>query len=258
MVSELIHATDIALKDELHTRESLAAAVALISRQPGLEERLMGSWGPFLKPSARLGHVLFAPNEAQHVRFTHPITWLPLIEDVDPIEGLRIILRQFMHTYGPVNRREFMRWFGVARASLADRMLATISDETVELQIIGEPKPHLVLAADVDEIVEARPTETVRLLPGFDQYVVNSPRGVQAILRQDRTAEIYRAQGWISATIVVGGRIEGIWKHDVESDHLLLEISPFAPLDARVTRQIETEAERLAGYFGRPLIVQWS
>ena len=177
MVNELIHATDIALKDEFHTRESLASSVALIARQPGLAERLLGSWGPFLKPSARLGHVLFAPNQGPRVRFTHPITWLPMVEDIDPNEGLRIVLRQFLHTYGPVNRREFMRWFGIAKASLADRMLDRISDETVALQFGDESVTHLCLAADVDEIAEASPSPTVRLLPGFDQYVVNSPRG---------------------------------------------------------------------------------
>jgi hypothetical protein len=258
MVEEMIRATDIALKDEIHTRESLAATVALISKRPDLEERLMGSWGPFLKPSARLGHVCFAPNEGQRVRFTHPVTWLPMVEDVEPREGLQIVLRQFLHTYGPANRRDFMRWFGVVKASLADRLLDAISDETVEIRIAGEPKPYLVLAADVDEIASATPSETTRLLPGFDQYVVNATRGVASILRQDRAQEVYRAQGWISPTIVVGGRIEGTWLHELKADGLRVEINPFSSLTKKVTRDIETEAERLAGYFGRPLTVQWA
>ena len=258
MVEDMIRATDVALKDEIHTRESLAATVAMIAKRPELEERLLSGWGPFLKPSARLGHVCFAPNEGQRVRFTHPITWLPMVEDVEPREGLRIVLRQFLHTYGPANRRDFMRWFGVIKASLGDRLLDAIADETVEVRIAGEPKPYLVLAADVDEFVSAQPTQTTRLLPGFDQYVVNAPRGIEAILRQDRANEVYRAQGWISPTIVVGGKIEGTWSHDLKPGGLRIDIAPLAPLDKQVTRDIETEAERLAGYYGRPLTVQWS
>ena len=258
MVDDMIRATDIALKDEIHTRESLAAAVAMIAKRPDLEERLMGSWGLFLKPSARLGHVCFAPSEGSRVRFTHPITWLPLVEDIDPEEGLRIALRQYLHTYGPTNRREFMRWFGVIKASLGDRLLSQIADETSTVRISGEAASYRVLTADVEELCAAVPSTTVRLLPGFDQYVVNANRGIGAILPQEHSTDVYRAQGWISPTIVVGGQIVGTWSHDLKSADMKCQIRPFSPLDGSTTRLIETEAERWAGYFGRPLTIQWA
>ena len=172
LVDTMLAATDAALKDEIHTRESLAAAVAQLARQPALEQKLSGSWGAFLKPSARLGHVCFAPNDGQRVRFTHPLTWLPFVEDVAPEEGLRMVVRQFLHTYGPATRQDFMRWFGVIKASIGDRLLMSLDAETVQIRIAGESKPYTVLATDFDGLEAAEPSDSVRLLPGFGKSVV--------------------------------------------------------------------------------------
>lgn len=187
-LESLINAIDVALKDELHTRESLAIRVAQLTKLPGLEQRILSRWGPFLKPSARIGHVCFAPSEGNRVRFTHPLTWLPYEEQIDPDQALRVVLRQFLHTYGPTDRREFMRWFGVSKASLGDRLLTTIADETSLIQIRDQPGTYVALSADVDEIGNAEPSQTVRMLPGFDQFVVNANRGIDAILEKKRSA----------------------------------------------------------------------
>lgn len=257
LVDTMLAATDAALKDEIHTRESLASAVGQLARQPELEEKLSGSWGAFLKPSARLGHVCFAPNDGQRVRFTHPLTWLPIVEDVDPEEGLRTAIRQFLHTYGPAHRQDFMRWFGVIKASIGDKLLASLDDETMQIRIAGESKPYTVLAADVDTLLSAAPSATVRLLPGFDQYVVNAPRGIEAILPGERKLEVYRPQGWISATVIVGGRIGGTWTHDLKPKVLTVEIAPFSSFSRTVKDEIEAEANRLATFFDRSLDLQY-
>jgi hypothetical protein len=257
-VDALIHAIDVALKDEIHSRESLATAAASIAGRPELKEKLTSGWGAFLKPAARLGLVCFAPGEGTRVRFTHPRSWLPAIAEVDPDEGLRTVLRQFFHTYGPANRKDFMRWFGVIKASLADRMLHSIADETVEVTIVGEPKPYLALAAEIEEMEDAEPSTAVRLLPGFDQYVVNAPRGIEAILPQDRAADVYRPQGWISSTIVVGGRIAGTWSHEVKPNAVQIAVTPFARLNRELKHSVEAEADRLATWFELPVQVTWA
>jgi hypothetical protein len=257
-VDALIHAIEVALNNEIHSRESLATGAASIAGRPELKEKLTSGWGAFLKPAARLGLVCFAPGEGTRVRFTHPRSWLPATAEADPDEGLRTVLRQFFHTYGPANRKDFMRWFGVIKASLADRMLRSIADETAEVTIVGEPKPYLALAADIGELQDAEPSSTVRLLPGFDQYVVNAPRGIEAILPQDRAADVYRPQGWISAVMVIGGRIAGTWSHEMKPKSVQIAVTPFARPTREVKHSIEAEAGRLDTWFEHPVQVTWA
>jgi hypothetical protein len=53
--------------------------------------------------------------------------------------------------------------------------------------------------------------DSVALLPPFDPYVVGSTRQLDVVSSGPRSA-VSRPQGWISATLVVNGRIEGTWE----------------------------------------------
>jgi hypothetical protein len=103
------------------------------------------------------------------------------------------------------------------------------------------------------------PVESVRLLPGFDQYTLAATRHVEHLMPPgDFRPLIYRPQGWISAVVVVGGRIEGAWRYERKGKRLAIEVAPFAgPLAKPVVRAVEEEAERVAGFLGGSLELAW-
>ena len=62
-------------------------------------------------------------------------------------------------------------------------------------------------------VAEAAPSGVVRLVPAFDQYVVGATLHAEALLPPDvPRALVYRNQGWLTPVLLVGGRMEGVWR----------------------------------------------
>jgi Winged helix DNA-binding domain len=72
-------------------------------------------------------------------------------------------------------------------------------------------------------------------------------------------ARVYRPQGWLSAVLLVGGRMDGIWRQETKGRRLLVTIEPFAgPPPAWARRAAKAEAERLAAFTGAQLELRWA
>ena len=259
-LERLIDAVREALDGELLTREELAATVTRDSGDPALGEALRESWGSMLKPAAVRGALCFAPGDGQKVRFTRPDTWLGdhLGGDPhDPEAAAAEAARRYLGVHGPGTREDVARWWGVQPAP-GGRMLKRLGDDVAEVTIEGQP--YLALAADVDDLANAEPVDSVRLLPGFDQYVIAATRHAERLMPDgDLRPLVYRQQGWISAVLFVDGRIEGVWRYERKGKRLAVEIEPFPAikLTKRVREAAEAEAERLAEFMGGGLSLTW-
>jgi Winged helix DNA-binding domain len=102
-----------------------------------------------------------------------------------------------------------------------------------------EGAPTLLLAEDVDELGDTSPTQAVRLLAGFDQYVLGAGTKAEEIIDPSRRAEVSRTGGWISPVVLAAGRVVGTWEVDDGTVQVRLfeEAGPIGPeLDAEVTR----------------------
>jgi uncharacterized protein YcaQ len=240
---EMLAAIAKALDGAELTREELAQTVAKRVGEPELADRLKGGFGDLLKPAAFTGDLCFAPSDGQRVRFTHPRTWLPGWEDADPEAATDELVRTYLRAYGPAPREQFQRWFGMTSPAEAGRWIEALGDEVEEVDVEGGK--GWMLAEDVDNAANTEPTGTVRLLPGFDHYVVAAPRKAEAVLETQHRDRVYRPQGWLSPTLVVDGRIEGVWS--LEGNTLLIE--PFKRATKHVKAGIENEVEKLASFY---------
>lgn len=254
-VEAMLAGIDRALRNAVLNRQELAERVAAETGQHGLRQQLVGSWGTFLKPAAFDGNLCFAPGESQKVRFTHPATWLPTWEPVEPETAIRDVLRRYLQTYGPATRENVARWFGIPAAP-AGRLLARLGDETTPVSVGEHSRIHWALAADLPTLRTAEADPSVHLRPGFDQYVVNGPRDVDEILPQRRKDDIFRPQGWIFP-VLLDGRIAGVWRHERKGKRLLVTVSPFGRTNAAIRQRAALQAERLATFLGGELDIAW-
>jgi uncharacterized protein YcaQ len=245
-----------ALRGAVLTREELAAAVAERAGEPGLAERLKGGFGDLLKPAAFTGDLCFAPSDGQRVRFTRPADWLGGWEPVDAEHAARAVVRTYLHAYGPAPREQFQRWFGMTSPAEAGRWIEALGDEVAEVDVEGSP--GWMLAADVTAAASAAPAGVVRLLGGFDHYVVAAPRDADAVLPAAQRERVYRPQAWLSPVLLVDGRIAGVWSRERKGDALGVTVEPFGRAGKDVKAGAEAEAERLAAFLGGKLSLSWA
>ncbi len=262
MSSEEAVAVLDAIRDALDgpplTRDELGDAVAQRLGSDRLGDAVRGSFGTMPKLAAFRGDVCSAPPAGQKVRFARPDRWLGAWEAVTPPRAaLAAVARRHLAVYGPATREEFARWFGMRSAAEAGRALKALGDEVAAVAV-GGAQAGWMLAGDVAAAAAARPRGTVALLPAFDQYVVAAPRGASAVLAGEHADRVYRRQGWLSPVLLVDGRIEGVWRHELRHGLLSVRVEPFGDPGDEVRAGAEAQAARLAAHLAaEELDVGW-
>jgi hypothetical protein len=235
------------------TREELAVAVAAHAGSPVLAEKMGGSWGSVIKPAAYRGDLIFAPGDGQKVRFTRPESWLGgAVEVVEGSAALAEITRRYLSVSGPATRDDFARWWATTPAA-AERLL-----EAAGVEADVEGTTMWMTAEGAEEAARAGAPQGVRLVPAFDQYVVAATRHAGPLMPGDFRDRIYRPQGWLSPILLVGGRMDGVWRHERRGRRLLVSIEPFKRVTKAVRAEAEAEAERIAAYLGGELSLTWA
>jgi hypothetical protein len=258
-VERIAQTLDTVLRDGVpRSRAELAEAVARESGDAALGEKAGESWGALLKHAAAVGAVVFAPSDGQQVRFTHPTAWLGEWQAEPAERALADVARRWLALAGPMTREELARWWGVSAAD-GGRLLRLLGDEVAPVTVDGTPM--WALRADLPALTGAdlaAAADTVRLLPAFDQWTIAATRHADTLLPAGVGRErVYRAQGWISPIVTVGGRIAGLWRHELKGTRLAVAVEPFGRL-ARARRDaVADEAARLGAFLGGEPALTW-
>jgi hypothetical protein len=239
-----------ALDGEPRTRIELAEAVATRTGESKLGERLSSGWGQFLKPAAGKGLLAFGPDRGRNVTFVSPEAWLGSRPrtPIEPLVALGKLLERWLAAFPGASREAAARWWGIASRPAMTKALTAARADVSEVDVEGTTT--WVRAADVDALTGAEPPAGVRLLPGFDPYVNDLPRRVDALLPVDRHELVYRTAGWITPVVLVDGRVAGTWELDAKNG---IAIQPFAAWPKTIERGIADEVDRLASFLDRAI-----
>ena len=260
-LDRLTEAVAAALDGRVMTREELVQEVGRLTGSAAFGAKVAeSSWGTILKPAAFTGRLCFGPSLGQRVRFTRPDTWLAEAghspsPTVDPQAAMAVVTRRFLAAYGPATHRDLARWWGGSGISTARQWIASLGEEVSPVELDG--MRAWMLAAHAREVREIPPGRSVRLLPGFDQYVVAASCHAEHLLPGDLRRRVYRPQGWISPVLLVNGRMEGTWRHEIKGSRVEISIEPFGKAPVWVRRGARQEAERLGAFLGRTLSLSW-
>lgn len=258
-LKELDRLTDTvaaALDSRVITREELVREVGRLTGSAAFSSTIaLNSWGTILKPAAFSGRLCFGPNLGQRVRFTSPDTWLgvaPVV--VEPHTATADIARRYLSAYGPATYQDLARWWG-GGLTTARQWIASLGEEVSPVELDGTQA--WMLAAHAKSVRGIQPGRSVRLLPGFDQYVIGASCHAGCLLPGDLRRRVFRPQGWISPVLLVNGRMQGTWRHQIRGSRVEVVIEPFVAAPRWVRRAAGEEAERLAAFFGGSLSVDW-
>jgi hypothetical protein len=253
----ITEAIGAALGGRVITREELAGEVARITGSAALGRKLAeSSWGTLLRPAAFSGRLCFGPSVGQRVCFTRPDTWLQTAPAaMDPQVATTTITRRFLEAYGPATPQDLARWWNGGGVLTARQWIASLGDEVCRVDLDGTPA--WMLSRHVRELRGLSPLRSVRLLPGFDQYVIGASLHARQLLPGDLRHRVYRPQGWISPVLLVNGRMDGVWRHEIKGSRIEVVIEPFVKVPVWARRAAGIEAERLAAFLGGTLDLSW-
>jgi len=244
-----------ALDGTVLTREELVAAVTKHRGFGHVGDALRSGWGSLLKPLAWQGDLCFGPSQGNRVTFMRPESasarWagVPAPDDAAPIA-----IAAYLRAYGPSTVDGFRNWLTRGRTSKAKlrRWFDAFRPRLADVQV-GSDKAF-VLAEDLDDLVATKPTRVVRLLPGFDQFVMGPGTEDAHVVPAHRRRVVSKQSGWIAPVVVAGGVVRGTW--DMETDRV--RVAWFTEAGAVPQTALRAEAKRLSTISGRALRLEVS
>jgi len=199
-----------ALDGAVLSREELVAVVTKARGLGHVADGLRSGWGTLLKPLAWQGDLCFGPSRGTRVTFMLPASASSRWAGVpDPEEAAPRAMAAYLAAYGPATYEAFSGWLAFGRRRLR-AWFAELGDAVTEVEIGGDRA--YVLTKDLDELASTQPSTAVRLLPGFDQYVLGPGTGDARVVPSAHRAEVSKQSGWIAPVVVRGGVVCGTWE----------------------------------------------
>jgi hypothetical protein len=254
---EFLLAMPKVLGGEPMPREELANGLAERLKTLAVRQALLGtSWGTLWKPSMYRGELCFGPGEGRAKTFVNPRKWLKEWKEWDPREAQQEVTRRYLRTYGPATPRDFSFWWDGGGSTFGKKMFESLGDEVDTVDVEGWKAT--ALGSTLDSMASVKVEHSVRLLPMFDVYVLTQSRNIEPVLAAEHKGKVFRPAAWVSAVVLVGGRIEGVWEYETRKGQTLVKVRMFATPPQKVRKEIEAEAERLEGFLDTQVAVEFA
>ena len=200
------------------------------------------------------GLVCYGPEEKNQVTFVRSDQWLPKAKTIPESTAQLLLLRKYLHAYGPANVHDFAHWAGIPM-TVSRRTFADLQPELCEVSVAGEP--CAILQEDLPFLTRSSvPPASVRLLPLFDPYLLAHAEK-HHLVEEMHYKRVYRNQGWISAVVLIDGRIAGTWAYEIQGKKIVLQITSFKKLQNLNRKLLEREAASVSSFLGKEFETQY-
>jgi hypothetical protein len=224
--------------------EALAARGVLVDRQRGYH---------LLAYLAQTGTIVMGPTAGRQQAFVLLEEWVRAPRRLERDEALGELARRFFRSHGPATDRDLARWAGLPLGDVR-RGLAVCGSGIERIEIDGTAY-HL--APEVrDAVPDGLPAPTapvVRLLPGFDEYLLGYADRGAALPPEHAQAVVPGNNGMYLSTIVADGEVVGTWKRTARAREVVIELAPFRhPLPSALRTGLEEAVASYGGFLGMP------
>jgi hypothetical protein len=238
-----------ALDGRALTREEIIDVVVTKPGMDHLGDRLRSGWGSLFKPLAWQGDLCHGPPAGNRVTFVRPDQASRRWAGVPDIEvaGPRALVA-YLDAYGPATTTGFRRWsHGLVPPRRVKAWVAELGDRLAAVDLEGETA--YVPAEHLEDLMATRRSTSVRLLGGFDQWVLGPGTDDGHVTPAARRGAVSRTAGWIAPVVVSGGVVSGTW----EQDGGTVRVAWFGEAGAPPRAKLAAEVKRLGRIADRPL-----
>ncbi len=152
----------------------------------------------------------------------------------------------YFRAYGPATPDHLHYWLGEGLGAGRKRIqswIVDIGDRLAKVDVDGEPA--YVLREDLDDLTTTAATSAVRLLPGYDQWVLGPGTADPHVVPPGRRKLVSRKAN----LVIAGGAMSGTWT--LTDDDVV--IAWFAEAGRPPKTALADEVQRLAAILDRPL-----
>lgn len=165
--------------------------------------------------------------------------WRELLPDAN--ESARRVIRNYIAAYGPASREDIVQFTGFK--------LRQIDPVLDGLRTYDDDQGRMLFDVPRARLMPADGPAPVRFLPAFDSVIL-AHRDRSRIVPYEYIDVVFnRKNATTKQTFTVDGFVAGAWRSERKRGRWQIEIEPFAPLPARVRREVDAEGERLLAFY---------
>ncbi len=173
--------------------------------------------------------------------------WVSKPVKLDRDAALAELALRYFRSHGPATLHDFVWWTGLSVGDARAAIAAT--GATLTRRVMGEREHWFTGEADAPAV------SSVELLPAFDEHLLGY-QDRSAVLDDDRADSICPGgNGVFRPTLVVKGRVAGLWKKKETAKKLTIEVMPYAALSKATRSETEQAGERLGEFYGKPATI---
>jgi hypothetical protein len=229
------------------TREALLTALAasgiLIDGQRGYH---------FLGYLAQTGVIVLGPVTGKQQSFVLLGEWVRTPRSLERDEALGELAGRYFRSHGPATERDLARWSGLPLRDVR-RGMAVSGTELARLELGRITYHHAPEALDRVAVGSPAPhAPDVRLLPGFDEYLLGYLDRTAALAPEHSQAVVPGNNGMFLPTIVIDGEVMGTWKRTARVREVVIDLSPFGALPDAAREGLAGAIHAYGTFLGKP------
>jgi hypothetical protein len=201
---------------------------------------------------AQTGILVLGPIIGKQQAFVLLEEWAPTPRRLERDEALRELAGRYFRSHGPATEGDLARWSGLPLRDVR-RGIALCGDALGRLELGGMT---YYLAPEVpDTAFAASPAAgvpNIRLLPGFDEYLLGYGDRSAALAPEHAAAVVPGGNGMFLPTIVIDGEVMGTWKRTTTTREVVIGLSPFHPLSGQTTTGLAAAVQAYGAFLGKP------
>jgi hypothetical protein len=222
---------------------ALAASGIVIDGQRGYH---------FLGYLAQTGVIVLGPVTGRQQSFVLLGEWVREPRRLEREEALGELASRYFRSHGPATDRDLARWSGLPLRDVRQG-IAVSGAELARLELDGTTY-HLA-PGNLDGVAAGSPkphVPVVRLLPGFDEFLLGYGDRGAALAPEHAQAVVPGNNGMFLPTILIDGEVVGTWKRIPGNREVVVRLSPFGPLPDAAREGLAGATRAYGAFLGRP------
>lgn len=169
------------------------------------------------------------------------------IENPMPIkkeEALQKLASKYIQSHCPATLQDFTWWSGLSVTD-AKQALESIRNNFITEKINGQEYWF-----HDNFSVSKKIKESVFLLPAFDEFLI-SYKDRSAVIISEHQSNAFSNNGIFYPTILLNGKVEGLWKREIKKDKIIIETDFFDKKDKVNEKLLKEAVEKIANFLNK-------